>query len=99
MRLVNEGVYVEYRNSGKAVSHESDFEVGLFILTASQGICNSRLLDLLSNRDTLLSVHSQGLFAEHIKASSRKPDREFSMHPVLDANDNCHCDPWLPFLD
>ena len=76
---------MEYRKSGEAISHESGFEVGPFMLTVSQGKSNSRALDLLSNRDTPPSVHTQGLFAEHMKASSRKLNREFRMHPVLDA--------------
>jgi len=89
MSLVNEDAYVEYGKSGNAIGHEFEFEAGL-LLTVSQGKSNSRLLDLLSNRDTLLYVHSQGFFAEHMKAPSRKLDREFGMHPVLDANDDCH---------
>ena len=65
----------------------------------SQGKSNPHLLNLFSNRDTLLYVYSQGLFAEHMKAVPGNLDHELGMHLVLDANDDCHCNPWFPLLD
>ena len=78
MRLVKEDAYVEYGKSGNAISCEFESETGL-LRTVSQGKSNPRLLNLFSNRDTLLDVHSQGLFAEHMKVAPGKLDREFSM--------------------
>jgi hypothetical protein len=65
----------------------------------SKGKDDPCLLDFLSNFDTLVCVHSQGLFAEDMKASPRKLDCEFGMHPIVHANDSRHCDPWFPSVD
>ena len=65
----------------------------------SQGKDNPRLLNFLSSFDTLFYVHSQRLLAEYVEAPSGKLDCELGMHPVLNANDNCHCNPWLALLD
>ena len=34
-----------------------------------------------------------------MKAPPRKLNYAFGMHPILNANDNGHCNPWLPVLD
>src|SRR5260370_42061532 len=69
------------------------------VLTVSQVKDDGCLLNLVSNLDTLVYVHAQRLFAEHMKAPSGKLDRELGMHPILNANDDCHCSPWLPCHD
>ena len=65
----------------------------------SEGKNYPRLVDLISDLDTLIDVNTQWLFAEYVKAASGTLDCDFGVHPVLNADDNSHCNPWLALAD